>query len=117
MSKPDNPRYVAYTLLENWISDFDLTVALAASVLGVSRRTVDRWREKQRAPRWIARFLEQLQHGPMVKLRVQRGLLSAFRDNDVRRALYGHEWSEVFVKSREGLTYTPRPRLAHLVER
>lgn len=95
----DSPREAAKAL-ETWIVYFGITTAVAAAILGTSRRTVARWRKCRHAPRWVAHVLEQFTHGPALRGRVARGAFEAFRDNYVRRRVFGPDGNERLLKCR-----------------
>ena len=79
----------ALEMLDCWQSQFGLSDALAARVLGVSRRTVLRWRAQGRAPARVAHMLDQLERGAWLRSHVERGAWAAGRDNLVREFLFG----------------------------
>ena len=49
-------------------------IALIALVSGVSRQTVRRWNRVGEVPTLVAALLDQIQHGPAVRLGTFRGL-------------------------------------------
>jgi hypothetical protein len=75
-----------YAALEKLIFQFSLSTAQAAFLLGVSRRTVERWRKDRRAPRRIARHIDTWFNGPQLRVGLNRtSLFYACRDNTVRK--------------------------------
>lgn len=79
--------------LRRWQRQYRVNNEIAAQVLGVSRRTVLRWRASGRAPRWVAHCIDQITAGPWLKSATTRGPWGACRDNYVRVALYGADWA------------------------
>ena len=82
----------ACAALVDWMNQYRVPARIAADVLGVSRRTLDRWTRQGRAPVRVAHSLDQIYGGAWVRSRLNRGAWTALRDNDVRRRLYGADW-------------------------
>ena len=74
-----------HAALERLIFQFSLSNATAAVLLGVSRRTVERWRASGRVPRRVALHVDTWFEGPQLRVSLHRTSLRwAARDNLVR---------------------------------
>jgi len=88
----------AYELLVNWQNKYLISNALAAVVMGRSRRTVMRWRQQKRAPLWVAHLIDHAERGKWITSTTKRGAWHCGRDNEIRDFLFKSRTGKAITK-------------------